>query len=176
MSTVFSRPISYTKRLSLAAGYYIVISCSKWESLCIRNWSAKACYKHGNMQCNANKAWFFFINKDYKKSCEQMSLFPLVLWAYVLWAFVLWAFVLWAFVMESDFVPWDFVLFILGFCPLGFCPYPSDRDTCLHSPVLGSPQQVCFVTSIWTVNGHNHTCKNMTCVLNKMLIYFNKCP
>ena len=23
---------------------------------------------------------------------------------------------------------------------------------------------------------HNCTCKNMTCLLNKMLIYFNKCP
>ena len=27
----------------------------------------------------------------------------------------------------------------------------SDRDTCLHSPVLGRPQQMCFVTSISTV-------------------------
>ena len=100
--------------------YPYVISCSKWESLCIRNWSAKACYNitilfvrelwslsHAyspmwyllcDMQWNVQ--WDFFINKDYKKSCEQMSLFPLVLWAYVLWAFVLWAFVLWAFVME----------------------------------------------------------------------------
>ena len=108
MSRVFCRPISYTKRLSLAAGYYIVISCSKWESLCIRNWSAKACYNITILFVRESDSpmWYllllsFFINKDYKKSCEQMSLFPLVLWAYALWAFVLWAFVLWAFVMES---------------------------------------------------------------------------
>ena len=39
---------------------------------------------------------------------EQMSLFPLVLWAYVLWEFVLWAFVLWAFVLWA-FVLWAYV-------------------------------------------------------------------
>ena len=35
--------------------------------------------------CNANGMCngVFFTNKDYKKSCEQMSLFPLVLWAFV---------------------------------------------------------------------------------------------
>ena len=32
-------------------------------------------YVTGNGMCNG----FFFINKDYKKICEQMSLFPLVL-------------------------------------------------------------------------------------------------
>ena len=49
--------------------------------------------------CNGTCNGGFFINKDYTKTCEQMSLFPLVLWAFDLWAFVLWAFVMWAFVL-----------------------------------------------------------------------------